>query len=296
MDSTTVRPLIERLASACVETNQFPAQAFPLIGKRPACGHRWTRTLGSGHPGVQPSAYWASATGFGLAPYRGSLLAFVDIDQPHHALARSICSLIPPENTFTVGRGDHLHLYLILARMLPQSTLKRNDAQGHEVASLRGYGAYLTGPGSRHPSGEIYRVLSSARVLTLNQVQTDTLIDLFIAAPDVRRPIASMPPALPPAGALPNQKRVNPKVTMAVIQALESWEGRKLVFRPGRTYQTASLYRNPMRADDRHRSAYFILETCTVIDAATHQMWGTMRLCDWLGIRVQAYGGLYERI
>lgn len=295
MDSTTVRSYMESLALACLEINQLPAQAFPLDGKHPAPGHFWTRMLTQSQAGVQPSGYWPRATGFGLAPYRGSHLAFVDIDQPHHPVARSIFSFIPPEDTFTVGRGDHLHLYLILARMLPQSTLKRIDAQGREVVSLRGYGAYLVGPGSRHPTGEIYRVVSSARLLTLDQAQTDSLIDLFIAAPEVRPPSAPMPPVLPAADVLPNQKRVNPKVTMAVIQGLESWEGRKLVFRSGRTYQTASLYRNPMRTDDRHRSAYFILETCTVMDAATHEMWGTVRLCNWLGIRFQVYGGLYER-
>lgn len=157
------------------------AAFFPAIGKKPIC-QSWKPYLT--RAGVHGSGQnWADATGFCVAPIQGSKLAICDIDD--QGFGRELLAAIPDlKKTYTVRRGPHAHIYIHLARQMPQASAKLKNPDGSERASLRGTGAYVIGAGSQHfnndgqPSGDYY-VGNDRPIASLNEAQTNNLFRLF---------------------------------------------------------------------------------------------------------------------
>lgn len=273
---------------------RFGAEAFPVTGKHPAKAgfvpHEWGEKA-LGKPGVHDTPAWLNphVTGYALTPPVGSLLAFLDMDQPD--IPPNLAFL--PLNTFTVRRGDHRHFYLYLARPMDHASYKYGQidlrTEKHiEIASLRGVGAYVVGPGSRHESGDMYEIANNTDPVHLTDAQTDRLFAFF----NVRPGRSAAPESLPrPKKSQADQveSRTNPRLIEEIIRRLEAREGRTLNFSPA---GTASLFKNPIRPDDEHRSSYFSRVTGWIHDRAGQSV-PTAEVCNMLAIRMTDYGGLY---
>ncbi len=95
------------------------------------------------------------ATGYGIACGAASRRAVLDVDGPEavaEAKRRGITSGYVVKTGRTEGDGYHLYFELEPGVEVESRTL----APGLE---LKGEGCYVVGPGSRHPSGAVYRVV-----------------------------------------------------------------------------------------------------------------------------------------
>ena len=151
--------------------------AFPLIDKQPASGAAWSSW--TANPGVydKSDAHWSAASGYALSPTRDSLMAIVDLDDPVF-LPELLAAAPHLAHTFQVKRGDHIHFYIKLARPMNSAIVSRKQ-KGHEVASVRAYGAYVVGPHSDHASGQSY-IPNNNQIQKLSGYEQDQLLALFV--------------------------------------------------------------------------------------------------------------------
>ncbi|CAG0974834.1 hypothetical protein ANRL4_01500 [Anaerolineae bacterium] len=312
-------------ASEFLSSYKLNGQAVPLKEKKAIWG--WREGLETGKPGVQPNPHWPEATGWAYAPHKGSTDVILDVDDPDHPLPAYLVWFFRLNFTLVVGRDTHRHYYFRLAYPMQSAiiSIREEDVMvipgdepddlvygsfdNKEIVSLRGYGGYAASVGSQHPSGDTYRIIRPYPLRTLTASETDELLRLLHqfkpqgGIPSPTAPQRSPKPNEPRSAAGPGSeaspkmhftgKNINPRLIAAVVQALEVWEGRDLKLKRSGQYSTASLFRNLTRSDDRNRSSYFVLETCTVFDRATGEMWGTAQLCNFFGIRMNDFGGLY---
>lgn len=316
------------IASEFLSRYGLNGQAIPLKDKKAIWG--WRKGLENGKPGVQENPHWPEATAWGYAPCKGSTDVIMDVDVPDHPLPRYIAWLFGLHSYLTIGRGTHRHYYLRLAYPMnaaiisireddvmistgddpDDDDLAQRSSDNKELLSARGYGGYVASLGSQHPSGDTYQIICSNQPRVLIVPETDEFLRLLNqfkpqlgGTPPPNTPQLNPKPAEPRSAAAPGSegfkmgkagKPINPRLTAAVMQALEVWENRSLnLKRSGNGYLTASLYRNLTRSDDRNRSSFFVYETCTVFDRATGEMWGTAQLCKFFHIRMNDFGGLY---
>ena len=242
--------------------------------------------------------YGGWITGIGIAPVLcDQPYAFVDIDQIRHAIVTELKRVLPVDRTRIVTRPDpagvHAHLYFRLPAPLAKAIYSVKDSSG-EVLSLRtvsvtGEAAYVVGERSLHRTGVRYHLERDYPPALLTPSQMWALLEIIGR---YKPPAAAMPvPIAPRPPSLRTGNRTNPRVIAAIERALETWEGRPLRYSSA---MTASLYRNPMRPDDEHRSAYFSRITGMIHDAGTRQYWRTIEVCNAFGIRVADFGGLVE--
>lgn len=193
-------PVGEKIAYAQVYARKTGMAAFPLVGKVPALGLRsWIAfTARVGVYGGE--AIWEKATGYALAPVQATSVVVLDVDSD--AFAESIRAKFPAlDQTFGTWTGyKGAHFYLTLAYPLPSALLSIKDA-GHEIASLRGHGAYVVGPESDHASGRQYEWNRRKPIIQLDEGQTAALIALF--SPPTAAPTSSSAPDAPSAGKEP---------------------------------------------------------------------------------------------
>jgi hypothetical protein len=299
--STTVTKNYKHYAQRLLDRIYGGFEAFPVTGKKPTNNYKWGQNS-LRDEGIHPCTpeLWAAATGYAVAPVESPCpLVILDVDDHNSETVRAALAIIDGE-TFTVGRGDHRHYYIRLTSPLPKAAiqvtaLNLKTMKEKEVCSLRGPGAYVVGPGSIHPSGDEYRVVSrwGVPVRELSPAQTAALLALFGAT-------ESVPAAPAPAKMSKQEERkhrraakigraTNPALLAEIMRRLEAWAGHSLKF----SNFTASLYKNPMRSDDEHRSAYVSKFTGWIHDRGTGQAWNVAQVCDFLGIRITDYG-LYE--
>jgi len=158
-------------------------QAFPLIGKFPFADYHW-QEKNRQTPGVQDAdpGFWQEATGYALMALPGSDLYVIDCDSA--AFQDHLFEALPElRQTRMVHSGlpGHSHLY---ARLSLVAAIKRLQLieDGTELASLRGHGSYVVGPGSIHPeTGELYRDNSQWEIVQLDLAQSKKLLGLFKA-------------------------------------------------------------------------------------------------------------------
>jgi hypothetical protein len=166
------------MMTATFYSKRLGYECFPLTGKTPALGYEWQQNA-LGQSGVHSASlvHWQAATGFAMAPVAGSKDVILDIDDP--TFESQIKDVLPRvHNAFTVRRGDHCHIYLRLQSSLPKAYLTlRDDKQ--ERASLRGAGAYVVGPRSLHPDGDVYTPINNAGPMELDVLETQNLLALF---------------------------------------------------------------------------------------------------------------------
>ena len=171
----------QKRRTAALYARRLNMAAFPLVGKVPAESERWlsyTRSAGA----FGSDAAWARATGYALAPIMGGCRAIIDIDDIEAASAL-IMVLATLKFTFAVTSGRGIHYYVDLAKPINGIHKLGTD---HEIASLRGHGAYVAGPGSDHADGSVYTA-NSQQVLSLQALTTQMLFGVFgLNAPEAR--------------------------------------------------------------------------------------------------------------
>jgi hypothetical protein len=283
----------------------FAAYAFPVQGKQPLLNWRSAPptpcVLGAAH-------LWARATGYAFAPLdrRATVL---DIDDPDHPFARQVMRTLPQRGGgFVVKTSKGFHHYLVAAYdqpagIMPKQVMNIETGKVREIASLRSQGAYVVGPGSRHPSGAVYRMATPGDAiapLVLTVPETAALFALF--TPDgglstMGENGPSKPPTLQNGASTPKPtkdgpKRLNQRLLEEVFRRLEMWQGRPLHWQPSTRGYTASLWRNLTR-EDKHRSSFISRETGMIHDRAGGRL-TLPQVCNLLSIRMNDYGGLYE--
>lgn len=268
-------------------------ETFPVIGKLPAFGHKWNTEKALGHAGVQAASHhvWDAATGYALTPIRGGLLVVAEYDDP--AFGSLLLRELPVlRRALHVRRDDHGHFYVVLAAPLPQCYVSLKIGHGQtavEMASLRGTGAYVVGPKSRHPSGQYYLESHGTRPVPLTERDTQTLFRLF----HIEQHTINGGPLSAQRGSYSRPVRgrvINPRVVEALVPHIEKWVDHRLTFS---VKGTASLYNNPLRSDDEHRSSFFSLTTGCIHDMGTGQVMNTHQLCQRFGIYYNSLGGLF---
>jgi hypothetical protein len=285
----------------------FSAYAFPLVGKQPVC--QW-RPAPRGPIVIGSAEFWR-ATGYAIAPLNRRAVV-LDIDDPDHPFSRTAMRVLPRRpSAFVVKSSKGYHHYLIAAydapaAVMPKQVMNLETGKVREIASLRSEGAYIVGPGSLHPSGVVYKLVTPgpAYPLVLTESETAALFALF--SPDggpskVGEISPAKPPILHNGAALPKPtkngpkngpRRLNQRLLEEVFRRVEMWQGRPLVWRPSARGYTASLWRNFTR-EDKHRSSFISRETGMVHDRAGQRL-TLPQVCTLLGIRMNDYGGLYE--
>jgi len=174
------------------------AQTFPTDGKGPLYGHKWGSDKELAAPGVQDTApgAWEQATGYAIAALPGSDLYTIDVDK-FSFLARLTEKfprlLLETPLTYSgdlnLAMDGHCHLFVRLSLGQPLAkTLSISNSANKEIASLRGHGSYVIGPGSLHPSGQRYRSNSISTPFKLNEEETVQLLGLFSGAADQSQP------------------------------------------------------------------------------------------------------------
>lgn len=282
----------------------FWAYGFPLSGKQPRCNWRSAPNL----PGVIGTPeQWHGATGYGIAMMNRTSIV-LDIDDPDHSFVRQVIRALPSRMKMVVASGKGYHHYMIAAfdqpaGIMPKQVMNTETGAVREIASLRSEGAYIVGPGSRHPSGAVYRPVTPGdyiRPLQLTEGETAALYELFTPGGG-NAPLGENSPNKPPNlrnGAFtPKTTKNGPKVLnqrllSEVFRRVEMWQGRPLVWQRSARGETASLWRNFTR-EDKHRSSFISRETGIVHDRAGRRL-TLPELCNLLGIRMNDYGGLYE--
>jgi hypothetical protein len=205
------------------------AETFPLVGKAPAMGHRWNTDKVLGRPGVQPATpqVWAAATGYGVMSPAGGDLFILESDDPLFTTA--IFGAFPAFRAAPLvfsgdpARVGRCHIYLRLARAVITAAFgpntprrgalsRRRPAQpkpgadattthSEEIASLRGHGAYVVGPGSLHPaSGLPYTCNDQAVPPLLDAGQSARLLARFLPADEADNLLSQFAPPPPPIG------------------------------------------------------------------------------------------------
>ena len=167
---------LERRGRARCYADKLGAAVFPVRGKVPLTATWKPYLMAAGDYGTD--AEWANATGYAVAPILTSHLVIVDLDDL--AQAETLFHLCPTlRQTFAVNRGTaHLHLYCHLAvGHLDKAYLMRRETN-REVASLRGAGAYVVGPESSHPSGDLY-IPNDLPIATLDLFEQTRLLEWF---------------------------------------------------------------------------------------------------------------------
>jgi hypothetical protein len=118
----------------------------------------------------------APITSYGLVPPPGSGLIVIDRDDPD--------ALLPLPETFEVHRGSAPerkgHYYYRLARDIDEGDVPRAFAGGEVRVCASGY---VVGPGSRHPSGDLYHGNGAPTLGTADR----ELVDALRALKPVRR-------------------------------------------------------------------------------------------------------------
>lgn len=143
---------------------------FPVIGKAPPPGTRGF-LMAMTAPGMVKRQFseHPTATGFGIRTgqrlRKGGYNVVVDVD-PRHGGDTSLGAWEEEHGslpvTFTVATGgEGLHLYFAAAEPLP---CRAGFLPG---VDLKGEGGYVVGPGSRHPSGGLYRIRENVPVAPL---------------------------------------------------------------------------------------------------------------------------------
>ena len=170
---------LERRGRARCYADKFGVAVFPVRGKIPLTATWKPYLTAPGDYGTDEE--WASATGYAVAPVLNSNLVIIDLDDL--TKAETLFHLCPTlRQTFMVTRGTaHLHLYCQLAvGHLSKAYLTRRE-DNHEVASIRGAGAYVVGPESSHPSGDLY-IPNDLPVVTLDLFEQTRLLEWFNAS------------------------------------------------------------------------------------------------------------------
>ena len=169
---------------------QLKMQAFPVIGKVPFKDYHW-RERSRTTPGVQDAdaALWSAATGYALMPVAGDPLYIIDCDAWwFERYLRKEFSVLDRTTAITSGQKGHCNFIVRLSLTLPLPRLQRHDGR-QEIASLRGQGSYVVGPGSRHPkTGATYQMLNSGEVVQFDADQTERLLALFDASEPIHVP------------------------------------------------------------------------------------------------------------
>jgi hypothetical protein len=175
------------LATAGLYSKRLEADCFPVIGKEPALGYKWRETALE-EPGVYTATlkHWRAATGYAIAPRSGSNLVICEVDQMgfKEPLREAIPAIDQSLRTLRAGRP---HYYLKLQCALPKAYLSLKDADGREIASLRGAGSYVIGPYSVHPDGDVY-IPAGNMPLELDLIETQKLLALFGERPSIKAP------------------------------------------------------------------------------------------------------------
>lgn len=244
--------------------------------------------------------YEGSVTGIGIAPVLCEQpYAIVDLDQTRHPAVTEVKAALQLNRTRIVTRSDpagvHAHVYFQLPAPLAKAVYSVKDSSG-EVLSLRtvsatGEASYVVGERSLHRTGVRYHLERDLPPALLTPSQVTALLEIIGRYQHRAAPAPQSVKPTPPARTESFGNRTNPRVITAIERALESWEGRSLCYSSA---MTASLYRNPLRGDDEHRSAYFSRLTGMIHDRATGQYWRTIEVCNYFGIRVADFGGLVE--
>lgn len=250
------------------------AAIFPVAGKQPVKGLQWRACVKQGAGVYGEDSQWRASTGYAVAPVLVKYpLAILDLDQPEHPACQRVLELVG--KTLRVeARG--VHLYVRLPYLLANYALK--DAEGREVLSLRGVGRYVVGPGSHHPDPSVglYRVTVAVPPRLLSAAVTKALHAILAGNGK---------------GSQMQGRRVNPRLVTEILRRLEAWQGAPLRYRAN---GTADLFRNPMRDDDEHRSAFVSTVTGMIFDMGTGKRWTTAEVANFLGIRFKDLGGLFE--
>lgn len=153
--ASPVPPAVPLMQRAADFSRRVGALAFPVIGKRPPQGYRYTErlTAQTTEPGPleAPPQLWEQATGYALTPPPGSDLYFLDSDDQAftYRLLRAFPQLREAPQIRS-GRAGHCNFILRLTLDEPIRRLSLRDGGG-EVGSLRGERSYILGAGSIHP-------------------------------------------------------------------------------------------------------------------------------------------------
>ena len=270
---------------------RFNVECAPLKGKIPFRGYRFVRNEGVYQA---KSSHWDKASGYFVAPITGSLLAIIDIDSPqfYNILLTTFPFL---KHSFTVRRGDHYHVYVILPRPIGAAYISAKDDNRHEIASLRGVGSYVVGPYSRHKSGDIYTPLDdSASPAELTSDQFDTLLQIgeFELPSDPVNITASSNESMPRL----HSRAMNPRLIQAISNHLLMKGGKAT-----HPKSNGEIWINgPCPFSDKHKSGIdrhwsFGMNTATGHNRC-HACGKSFRLKDIvtkLGISIGELGGLY---
>lgn len=157
---------------------------FPVASKQPTSNEPWsdhTNKTGKVHGS---SKDWKNATGYAIAPLKGSKLLIIDVDEP--AFKTTLLNAVPRlAQTYHVHRGPNSHFYIYTHTALGSSSRSIRTEGNKEAASIRSHGAYCVGPYSDHQlrdgtiTGDRYLPENQLPIITLNENETHALFALF---------------------------------------------------------------------------------------------------------------------
>lgn len=169
---------------ALYNSQRLGLQAFPVVGKAPVHGYTgYNSTHALLKPGIQDATQemWSTATGYALMPLTDSSICFIDSDNEkftHEVLIKFPRLRNAPQ--IHSGIPGHVNFIVQLTNPPPFVSMSLKGRDGHEIGSLRRFGAYILGPGSVHPElNTVYQSNLNSRPLVLSEEDTKNLLALF---------------------------------------------------------------------------------------------------------------------
>jgi hypothetical protein len=114
-------------------------------------------------------------------PAKSNKLVIIDIDQLTEPRIKQMVEILPKTFTVETGKGAHLYYHNIDIE-LEAETVSRDDENNEEIFSIRWGGAYVIGPGSKHPNGNIYKARNDEPIADLDKATVNKVLELFPVA------------------------------------------------------------------------------------------------------------------